>query len=288
MTGVVAGGVVQAHTISGGVHHHTAPPGRPVPQQLPAAPPAFIGRADELATLTAALNQGSLAGGTVVISALAGTGGIGKTWPALYWAHQHRDRFPDGQLFVDLCGFSPAGKPMEATVAVRGFLDALDVDPARIPTALHAQSALYRSLVAGKRVLIVLDNAATADQITPLLPGDPSCTVVVTSRRRLDRLVMAHGAHQVRLDAFTDTEARRLLTTRLGRRRIEAEPGAVADLLGVAAVIGAVDDGPAQDVWVVVGRELVGDDVELLAGPAGTQTLEQAEELAVSLRRRIR
>ncbi|MBB5960477.1 hypothetical protein FHS29_007101 [Saccharothrix tamanrassetensis] len=120
---------------------------------------------------------------------------------------------------------------MEPTLADRGFLDALDVDPARIPTALHAQSALYRSLVAGKRMLVVLDNAATADRITPLLPGEPSCTVLVTSRRRLDRLLTAYGAHPVRLDTLTDTEACQLLTTRLGRRRIETEPAAVADLL---------------------------------------------------------
>jgi hypothetical protein len=105
VTAATLGTAVQAHTISGGIHHHVASSRRPVPRQLPAIPTSFIGRTPELATLTSALNQGP--GGAVVISALAGTGGIGKTWLVLQWAHQHRDRFPDGQLFVDLRGFLP-------------------------------------------------------------------------------------------------------------------------------------------------------------------------------------
>jgi hypothetical protein len=120
VTGTVSSAVVQAHTITGGIHHYSAMAGRPVPRQLPAAPAAFIGRVVELAELTAALDQASGAGGTVVISALARAGGIGKTWLALHWAHAHRDRFPDGQLFVDLCGFSPAGQPMDSAAAVHG------------------------------------------------------------------------------------------------------------------------------------------------------------------------
>ncbi|MEU0878161.1 tetratricopeptide repeat protein [Lentzea sp. NPDC005914] len=231
VTGVVSGVAVQAHTITGGVHHHSAAPQRPVPRQLPAAPAAFVGREAELAELTAALNRSPDASGTVVISALAGTGGIGKTWLVLHWAHAHLDRFPDGQLFVDLRGFSPAGQPMETPAAVRGFLDGLDIDPTRIPTDLHAQAALYRSLVAGRRMLIVLDNAAAADQITPLLPGDPSCMVLVTSRRRLTSLIANHGAHSLRLDVLADVEARDLLTTRIGHGRVAAEPDAVSDLL---------------------------------------------------------
>jgi hypothetical protein len=110
-----------------------------VPHQLPAAPRSFTGRADELATLTAALDTAPGQGATVVISAIAGAGGIGKTWLALHWAHQHLDRFPDGQLFVDLRGFSPDNQPMSAGAALRGFLDAFGVDPAQIPVDLHAQ-----------------------------------------------------------------------------------------------------------------------------------------------------
>ncbi|MBE8515927.1 AfsR/SARP family transcriptional regulator, partial [Amycolatopsis sp. H6(2020)] len=125
-----------------------------VPRQLPAAPRLFTGRADHLGDLTVALDHGD----TGAISAIGGAGGIGKTWLALVWAHRHLDRFPDGQLFLDLRGFSPAAEPTAPAVAVRGFLDAMGVDLDRIPTELDAQTALYRSLMAGRRMLIVLDN----------------------------------------------------------------------------------------------------------------------------------
>ncbi|WP_433260637.1 BTAD domain-containing putative transcriptional regulator [Actinosynnema sp. CS-041913] len=203
----------------------------PVPRQLPSAPPHFVGRSGELAGLNTAFAEVAEGGGSVVISALAGAGGIGKTWLALHWAHGVVDRFPDGQLFVDLRGFSPDSLPLDPAVAVRGFLDALDVDPARIPTDPQAQTALYRSLVADKRMLIVLDNAATTDQVIPLLPGSPTCTVVVTSRRRLTSLVSRHGAHHLHLEPLVGHEARALLTERAGADRVAAEPDAVADLL---------------------------------------------------------
>ncbi|MDQ3405706.1 MAG: NB-ARC domain-containing protein, partial [Actinomycetota bacterium] len=224
----VSGIVVQAQMLTTGDthHHHRLAPGRPVPRQLPAVPSTFVGRVHERAEFTAALEHS-------VIVALAGPGGIGKTWLALHWAHQHAERFPDGHLFVNLHGFSPTGEPMTSAEAVRGFLDALGVDPHRIPADSHAQAALYRSLVAGKRMLIVLDNAATVEQIIPLLPGDAGCVVAVTSRRRLDSLVTAHGAHPLHLGVLTAIEARDLLTTRLGVDRVGSEPGAVDDLLAV-------------------------------------------------------
>ncbi|MEV0679878.1 tetratricopeptide repeat protein [Actinosynnema sp. NPDC050436] len=226
----VSGAVVQAGSVTGGVHHHhPAPEAWPVPRQLPPAPPGFVGRTGELAALTAAVDRAA-GGGTLVISALAGAGGIGKTWLAVHWAHRNVDRFPDGQLFVDLRGFSPAGDPMQSTEAVRGFLDAFGVAPARIPADPHAQAALYRSLLAGRRMLVVLDNAATAAQVVPLLPGNPACTVVVTSRRRLAGLVATHGAHPVHLDFLAEAEARRLFATRLPERTA-AEADAVDDLL---------------------------------------------------------
>ncbi|CCH31245.1 BTAD domain-containing putative transcriptional regulator [Actinosynnema sp. NPDC047251] len=202
----------------------------PVPRQLPPAPPGFTGRAAELAALTAHLD-GAAPGGTMVVSAVAGAGGIGKTWLALHWAHRHADRFPDGQLFVDLQGFSPTASPVDPTAAVRGFLDALGVDPRSVPPDPHAQAGLYRSLVADKRVLVVVDNARNAEQVVPLLPGSPTCTVLVTSRHRLTGLATGHGARPLRVDVLSDAEARHVLVDRLGAARVAAEPDAAGDLL---------------------------------------------------------
>ncbi|MBE8524239.1 tetratricopeptide repeat protein [Amycolatopsis sp. H6(2020)] len=198
-----------------------------VPRNLPAAPRSFTGRADHLAALSAALDPGDPG----AISAIGGAGGIGKTWLALTWAHRHLDRFPDGQLFTDLRGFSPAGEQTTPAVAVRGFLDAMGVDLDRIPTELDAQTALYRSLMAGRRMLIVLDNAATADQVTPLLPGSPTCTVLITSRHRLASLIDRHDARHLALDVLTPAEARALLARRIDTDRVAAEPDAVEELV---------------------------------------------------------
>ncbi|NUT97869.1 MAG: tetratricopeptide repeat protein [Saccharothrix sp.] len=200
-----------------------------VPRQLPAAPAPFVGRDDDLRRLDTLLDTPGRA--TALISALGGGGGIGKTWLALHWAHHHADRFPDGQLFVDLRGFSPDGDPLHPAEALRGFLDALGVDPGRVPTDLDARAALYRGLVAGKRVLVVLDNAATTDQVLPLLPGTPTCAVLVTGRTKLAALIDRHGARHVQLDVLSRPEARALLGERLGHGRVTAEPGATDDLV---------------------------------------------------------
>lgn len=229
----VPGVVIQAGTVAGVVHQQLPPYRMPVPRQLPPAPAHFVGRRAELARLSAVLDVGE-AGAAVVISALAGTGGIGKTALALHWAHANQDRFPDGQLFVDLQAFSPVGDPLEPAVAVRGFLDAFGVDPARIPGPLHAQVGLYRSLVAGRRLLIMLDNAADADQVRSLLPGSPACTVIITSRRRLIGLV-TEDVGLLDLDVLPAADARSLLASRLGPQRMAAEPQAVAELLACCA-----------------------------------------------------
>lgn len=209
----------------------TEPPVIPVPRQLPAPPAPFVGRRDELDRLDAMVRTGSGTASTVVISAIAGAGGVGKSWLALHWAHRNADRFPDGQLFVDLRGFSPDSEPMDPAVAVRGFLDALGVEPGRIPLAPHAQAALFRSLVADKRMLLLLDNVADTAQIVPMLPGGGTCTVAVTSRNRLSGLITGHGAHHLFVDTLTDPEARNLLAARLGTARIEAEAAAVDELV---------------------------------------------------------
>lgn len=230
----VSGSIVQVGNVQGNVHLHSAAE-RPVPRQLPLAPAPFVGRTSDLTELTAAVDGLADEGGAVVISALSGAGGIGKTWLAVHWAHSHRDRFPDGQLFIDLRGFSPESSPMAADVAVRGFLDALGIEPGRMPVELHAQVALYRSLIASKRMLILIDNAATVDQILPLLPGDSSCTVLVTSRLSLTGLVTTCGARHLRLGCLADDEARALLTARLGSSRVAREPAAVNELLARCA-----------------------------------------------------
>jgi tetratricopeptide (TPR) repeat protein len=169
------------------------------------------------------------------VSAIGGIGGIGKTWLALQWAYQHLDWFTDGQLYVNLRGFDPTGQPMSTATAVRGLLDALGVAPAAVPFEADAQIGLYRSLVAGKRMLIFLDNAADSTQVAPLLPGSSTCLTLVTSRRRLTGLVAANGAHALNLSRLTDQEAHRLLALHLGEDLLAAEPGVAAELLSCCA-----------------------------------------------------
>ncbi|WP_433261657.1 ATP-binding protein [Actinosynnema sp. CS-041913] len=167
----------------------------------------------------------------VSISAIGGAGGIGKTCLALTWAHRNLVRFPDGQLFVDLRGFSPTGPPTEPADAVRGFLAALGADPDHLPRGLDALAAMFRGLVSGKRMLIVLDNAATVDQVVPLLPGGATCTVLVTSRTRLASLIDRHGARHLPLGVLTHKEARTVLAARLDEARGDAESDTADELI---------------------------------------------------------
>jgi len=201
----------------------------PVPRQLPAPAPAFVGRTTEIAELDALLAVNDQPA-TVVVAAVAGTAGVGKTALAVHWAHRVADRFADGQLYVNLRGFAPDRPAMAPAEALRGFLDALHVPAERMPTALEQQAALFRSTLAGRRMLVLLDNARDADQVRPLLPGSPGCVIVVTSRNELPGLV-AIGAHPVTLDLFTPAEAGQLLGLRLGADRVAAEPRAVDDMI---------------------------------------------------------
>ena len=207
-----------------------------VPQQLPAAIPHFAGRVQELASLDVLLAEvGSGARGTVVISAIRGTAGVGKTAVAVHWAHRVAGQFPHGQLYVNLRGNGPSSALVSPTEAIRGFLDALAVPAERIPSGADAQAGLFRSLLAGRKMLILLDNAKDAAQVRPLLPGTVGCLVLVTSRSRLTGLAAAEGAQPLTVHLFAEHEARDLLSQRLGHERVSAEPGAVAELITLSA-----------------------------------------------------
>jgi DNA-binding SARP family transcriptional activator len=212
------------------VEHPSAAPASMVPAQLPLGVRGFTGRAEELGRLDALLAEADRPT-AVVISAVSGTAGVGKTSLAVHWAHQVRHRFADGQLYVNLRGFDPSGSPVSPGDALRGFLEAFGVPAERIPVDLAARAGLYRSLVAGRRMLVVLDNARDAEQVRPLLPGSPGCLVIVTSRAPLTSLVAAEGAYPLTLDLMSTAEARDLFVHRLGVRQAAADGGAVGEIV---------------------------------------------------------
>lgn len=202
---------------------------RVVPAQLPAEVTAFIGRQAALAELDSHLpDQAERRSPTIVL--IAGAAGVGKTALAVHWAHRVRDRFPDGQLYVDLRGWA-AGAPLRPIDALAGFLPALGVPAAEVPDEVAQAAALYRSLLAGKRVLVVLDNAHSPGQVRPLLPASPGCAVVLTSRDQLRGLVARDGAVRLDLDVLAPREARTLLTRLLCAEPVDAEPDAAAELV---------------------------------------------------------
>lgn len=199
----------------------------PVPRQLPPDVPLFVGRNEQLESLDGLL----AAGATTAVAAVGGGPGVGKTSLVVHWAHRVRDHFPDGQLYVPLRRCGPDGPELDPAEAAAGVLEAFGVPEARIPAGRAARFGLYRSVLAGRRVLIVLDDAQDAAQVRPLLPGVPGCLVVVTGRTRLVGLVAAEGARPVTLDPLSAREAREFLAGRLGAARVAAEPEA-ADRLG--------------------------------------------------------
>jgi tetratricopeptide (TPR) repeat protein len=181
--------------------------------------PKFVGRAGELATLTAMHDDPATR--TVIISAIAGTAGVGKTALAVQWGHQVRRQFPDGQLYVNLRGYDP-GEPLTPAEALAGFMRALGVAARDIPAATEERTAQYRSLLADRRMLILLDNAQSAEQVRPLLPGTPTCAVLVTSRDALTGLVARDGARRLDLDLLPPGEAVALLRTLIGQRAVDS------------------------------------------------------------------
>lgn len=200
------------------------------PAQLPSRVAGFAGRTGHLAELDDLVRRtGGTAAGAITV--VAGSAGVGKTALAVHWAHAAAPRFPDGQLYVNLRGFDPGGRPVRPGEVLHGFLGALGVPAALIPADDDGRAALYRTMLAGRRLLILLDNAADADQVRPLLPGCAGCFVLVTSRNQLTGLIVSMRARLLTLPPLTGAEARQLLAARLSPTRLAAEADAIAELI---------------------------------------------------------
>ncbi|WP_037700469.1 AfsR/SARP family transcriptional regulator, partial [Streptomyces scabiei] len=211
--------------------------------RLPPDPPVFLGRRSELARLAEITDVAAVSAGptpntralspdapaTVLIS---GMPGIGKTALAVHWAHRIAGRFPDGRLHLGLRGFDPVRAPLDAAAALRGMLAALGVPPARMPHCTDSLAGLYRSLLAGRRLLVVLDDAADTEQVRPLLPASPGCLTLVTSRNALSGLI-ASGARPLRLDLPSAADARATLAAHTGHDRLAAEPEATDEIVAL-------------------------------------------------------
>jgi tetratricopeptide (TPR) repeat protein len=202
---------------------------RPAPRQLPAHDPRLVGRAQDVAAL-----DEMLASDRMTIAVLSGTAGVGKTTLALHWAHRVQSRFPDGQLYAGMRGFGPQ-QPLDAGRVLRGFLQDLGVAPQAVPAELDERAAMFRSLLADRRILVVLDNVRDTEHVRPLLPGSPTCGVIITSRDRLEGLVACEGAVCRTLDLFTLAASMELLAVRLGADGVAAEPAAATELARLSA-----------------------------------------------------
>jgi tetratricopeptide (TPR) repeat protein/transcriptional regulator with XRE-family HTH domain len=215
--------------------HASAVPRAPAPAQLPADLVEFTGRRAELEELDTVLARTGDRPAAVIM-AIAGTAGVGKTALAVRWAHRVAGRFPDGQLFLNLHGYGP-GAPMSPLQALAQLLQGLGVAAERVPMEVQAAAGLYRSLLAGRRVLVALDNARNAEQVRLLVPGSPGCLVLVTSRDQLAGLSATHSARRLTLDVLPPGEAVILLTWVLGAERVGAEPAAASELAEVCGFL---------------------------------------------------
>lgn len=229
-----AGDVVQARDVQGGIHFHGRYPATRAPRQLPADVGGFVDRLSEMELLDTILGVDDDGPPQVGLFVIVGTAGVGKTSLAVHWAHRVHNRFPDGQLCVNLHGYDP-GVPLTAEMVLDRFLRALNVAPKTIPGDMEAKAALYRTLLADRRVLILLDNAASAGQVRPLLPGSPGCLVLVTSRSRLSGLGVRNGARRVTLDLLPEVDAIDLLRTVTATYRRGDAPEAFAELARLCA-----------------------------------------------------
>ncbi|MEY9860721.1 tetratricopeptide (TPR) repeat protein [Catenulispora sp. GAS73] len=236
-----AGNAVQARDISGDIHFHSASQApTPTPRQLPGDVRGFVNRVADLRALDEALlpapeggtsdTDGRDSGLIVVIS---GTAGVGKSSLAVHWAHKNRSQFPDGQLHANLHGFDQ-GPPVNPADVLGRFIEALGVPATMTPADHDARAALFRSLVADKHLLIVLDNAASSEQVRPLLPGASHCATLITSRSRLSALAVRDGAVRITADIFAEPDAVKLLTTTFGTARTD-EATDIAELAGLCA-----------------------------------------------------
>jgi tetratricopeptide (TPR) repeat protein len=252
-----------------------------VPAQLPAAVAGFTGRAAALAELDALLDAAA-GGPATAIAVIGGSAGVGKTALAVRWAQQRRDRFPDGQLYVDLGGYAPGAVPMRPGQALARMLRALGVAPEQIPLDLAEAGALYRSLLADRRTLIVLDNASTPDQVRPLVPAGAGCLVLVTSRDRLTGLTARDGARPLTLGVLTPGEARAVLATLIDAERVAAEPEATAELARLCGHLPLALRIAAADLAGQPGRSLARQVAELRAGDRlGMLQIDGDEQAAV-------
>jgi len=257
-------------------------PAAPVPHQLPTRIPHFVGRRDEIGALTRLLDDAVPDDSMTTVLAIDGTAGVGKTALAVRWASEVAGRFPDGQLYVNLRGFDPSGAPMTPADVIRGFLDALGVPADHIPAGVEAQADLYRTLLTGKRMLVLLDNAKDADQVRPLLPSAGGAAILVTSRRRL---VDLEEAVPLTLDTLPPGEARQLFI-RLDPASAQ-EPEAVNEIvrrcgglpLAVRLLAGRLRHHPSWTVTDLIGAlEEAQDELEEIH--AGSLTVATAFELS--------
>ncbi|MFH8468150.1 ATP-binding protein [Streptomyces sp. NPDC017991] len=253
-----AGVVIQAGRIDGGIQVTGSAPGTQIPRQLPVSAGLFVGRAAELEELGVLLRPPSAGQPRIVL--LSGAAATGKTALAAFWGHQVAADFPGGQLYVDLRGFGPE-EPLSPLTVLSGFLRALGRSFAAESGPLEERAATFRTALSGRRVLVVLDNASSTDQVRPLLPGSDTCAVVVTSRRKLSGLGVHHSVRTVALGVLGGTESLALLHAAIGRRaaaeeesvgRLAAHCGGLPLALRIAAQ--RVAARPARSIASLVGE----------------------------------